>query len=54
MEKRRGQPSGGDFAEGEETRPRDEHVGSFAEGEETRPEDDRIGTFADSEDVDAD
>jgi hypothetical protein len=70
MEKRRDEPSGSDFAEGEETLPRDEHVGSFgegeetlprdehvgsfAEGEETLPEDDRIGTFADKEDEDAD
>jgi hypothetical protein len=35
MEKRRDDPAGGDFAEGEETLPRGEHVGSFADGEET-------------------
>ena len=50
MEKRSNEPKRGDFAEGEETLPPDEHVGSFAEGEETLPEDDRIGTFADQED----
>lgn len=37
MEKRRDDPAGG----------------NFAEGEETLPEDDRIGTFADTEDEDA-
>jgi hypothetical protein len=44
------EPKGGDFAEGEETLPKDEHIGSFAEGEETLPEDDRVGSFADEED----
>ena len=39
LSKRRDQPSGGDFAEGEETLPRDEHIGSSAEAEETRPRD---------------
>ena len=38
MEKHRDKPSGG----------------SFAEGEETLPRDDRIDTFADTEDADAD
>jgi hypothetical protein len=54
MEKRRDQPSGGDFAEGEETLPPDEHVGSFAEGEETLPPDEHVGSFAEGEDEDAD
>jgi hypothetical protein len=53
MEKRREVPSGGDFAEGEETLPRDEHVGSFAEGEETLPREEHVGSFADTEDEDA-
>jgi hypothetical protein len=52
MEKRRDQAEGGDFAEGEETLPRDEHRGSFAEGEETLPEDDRTGSFADTDEDD--
>jgi hypothetical protein len=43
MEKRRDQPLGGDFAQGEETLPRDEHVGSFAEGEEALPRDEHAG-----------
>jgi DNA-binding NarL/FixJ family response regulator len=43
----------GSFAAGEETLPQDEHAGSFAAGEETLPEDDRIGTFADHEGEDA-
>ena len=34
MEKHRDEPSGGDFAEGEETLPRDEHVGTFADTED--------------------
>ena len=46
MENRRDEPQGGDFAEGEETLPRDEHVGSFAEGEETEPRDEHVGSFA--------
>ena len=54
IQKRRDDPAGGTFAEGEETLPRGEHAGSFADGEQTPPEDDRIGTFADSEDADAD
>jgi hypothetical protein len=54
MEKRRDDPAGGDFAEGEETLPRGEHVGSFADGEETLTRATRIGTFADREDADAD
>ncbi len=54
MDEHRDERSGGDFAEGEETLPKDERVGSFAEGEETLPEDDRVGSFADSEDKDAD
>ena len=49
MDTRRDRPEGGDFAEGQETMPRDEHVGSFAEGDETLPESDRIGTFADTD-----
>jgi hypothetical protein len=59
---------GGDFAEGAETLPRNEHVASFAEGEETLPHehlatfaegeetlppDDRIGTFGDREDAES-
>jgi hypothetical protein len=53
MEKHRDEPSGGSFAEGEETLPRDEHLGTFAEGEETLPRDEHVGTFADTEDEDA-
>jgi hypothetical protein len=41
----------GDFAEGEETLPPDEHEGSFAEGEETEPEDKRRGSFAEGEET---
>jgi hypothetical protein len=41
----------GSFAEGEETRPRDEHEGSFAEGEETLPRDRHHGSFAEGEET---
>jgi hypothetical protein len=34
IKKRRDEPSGGDFAHGEETLPRDERVGSFADTED--------------------
>ena len=50
-ENRRDEPLGGDFAEGEETQPRDEHVGSFAEGEETQPHDEHVGSFAEGEET---
>ena len=36
----------GDFAEGEETKPRDTHKGSFAEGEEKEPREEHEGSFA--------
>jgi hypothetical protein len=51
MEKRPHQPLPGDFAQGEETLPRDEHVGSFAEGEETLPRDEHVGSFAEGEET---
>jgi hypothetical protein len=51
MEERRDQPLGGDFAQGEETLPRDEHVGSFAEGEEALPRDEHVGSFAEGEET---
>ena len=51
MENRRDEPQGGDFAKGEETLPRDEHVGSFAEGEEKEPRDEHVGSFAEGEET---
>jgi hypothetical protein len=53
MNKHNHDSNGGDFAEGAETLPRNEHVGSFVEGEETLPPDDRIGTFGDREDAES-
>ena len=68
MNKHNHDSNGGDFAEGTETLPRNEHVGSFAEGEatlphehvgtfvegeETLPPDDRTGTFGDREDAES-
>ena len=42
----------GDFAEGEETKPRDTHKGSFAEGaEEEEHNHERRGSFADSDET---
>jgi hypothetical protein len=51
MEDRQDQRQGGDFAEGEETLPRDDQVGSFAEGEETQPRDEHVGSFAEGEET---
>ena len=51
MEERRDIPEGGDFAEGEETLPRNTHKGSFAEGEETLPRDEHVGSFAEGEET---
>ena len=48
MENRDDQATGGNFAEGEETLPRDKQIGSFGEGDATLPADDRAGTFADT------
>ncbi len=41
-----GRPLEGDFAKGEETLPRDDHVGSYAEGEASLPQDEQAGSFA--------
>src|SRR3954452_14027064 len=53
MEHHEHRPEGGDFAEGAETQPREDHVGSFAEGEETRPreEHEHEGSFAEGEET---
>ena len=49
MENRRDASEHGDFAEGEEKLPKDEHVGSFAEGEQAQSESDRATADAEEE-----